>query len=132
MAKHTQTIRRQSLKKFAVKYTQFTSERLLRRCFGLVCVKFFGTTISKKICELVPLHAFICHTQCVKSIHIQSFSGPYFPAFGLNTEIYEINLRIQSEFRKMQTRKTPDMDSFYAVTNSNCSSCFFFILQRRI
>ena len=23
--------------------------------------------------------------QCVKSVRIQSFSGPYFPAFGLNT-----------------------------------------------
>ena len=25
--------------------------------------------------------------QCVKSVHIRSFSGPYFPAFG-NTERY--------------------------------------------
>ena len=33
------------------------------------------------------------------------FSGPYFPAFGLNTEIYSVNLRIESEYRKMQTRK---------------------------
>ena len=31
-------------------------------------------------------------------------SGPYFPVFGLNTEIYSVNLRIQSEYRKMQTR----------------------------
>ena len=33
------------------------------------------------------------------------FSGPYFPVSGLNTEIYSINLRIQSEYRKIQTRK---------------------------
>ena len=33
------------------------------------------------------------------------FSGPYFPVFGLNTEIYGVNLRIQSEYRKIQTRK---------------------------
>ena len=33
------------------------------------------------------------------------FSVPYFPVFGLNTEIYGVNLRIQSEYRKMQTRK---------------------------
>ena len=26
------------------------------------------------------------HFHCVKSLHIPSFSGPYFPAFGLNTE----------------------------------------------
>ena len=31
-------------------------------------------------------------------------SGPYFPVFGLNTEIYSINLRIQSEYRKIRTR----------------------------
>ena len=30
-----------------------------------------------------------------------AFSGPYFPVFGLNTEI----LRIQCEYRKMRTRK---------------------------
>ena len=33
------------------------------------------------------------------------FSGPYFPAFGLITERYEVSLRIQSECRKIQTRK---------------------------
>ena len=32
------------------------------------------------------------------------FSGPYVPVFGLNTEIY-LNLRIQSEYRKMRTKK---------------------------
>ena len=33
------------------------------------------------------------------------FSGPYFPAFDLNTEIYSVNLRIQSECGKIWTRK---------------------------
>ena len=33
------------------------------------------------------------------------FSGPYFPVFGLNTEIYSANLRIQSGYRKIRTRK---------------------------
>ena len=33
------------------------------------------------------------------------FSGPYFPAFGLNTERYSINLRIQPECRKIRPRK---------------------------
>ena len=31
----------------------------------------------------------------VKSVHIQSFSGPYFSTFGLNTERYSVSLRIQ-------------------------------------
>ena len=33
------------------------------------------------------------------------FSGPYFPVFGLNTEIYGVILRIHSEHRKIRTRK---------------------------
>ena len=33
----------------------------------------------------------------------------------LNTERYEVSLRIQSECRKMRTRITPNMDTFYAV-----------------
>ena len=33
------------------------------------------------------------------------FSGPYFPVFRLNTEIYSVNLRIQSECRKIRIRK---------------------------
>ena len=33
------------------------------------------------------------------------FSGPYFTAFGLNTERYGVSLHIQSEYGKMQTRK---------------------------
>ena len=32
------------------------------------------------------------------------FFGPYISVFGLNTEIYAVNLRIQSEYRKIRTR----------------------------
>ena len=28
---------------------------------------------------------------CVKTVRIRSFSGSYFPAFDLNTEIYRVN-----------------------------------------
>ena len=52
---------------------------------------------------------------CVNSVRIRSFSGPDFPAFGLNTEIYRVNLRIQSKCEKMRTRKTPDTDTFHEV-----------------
>ena len=52
---------------------------------------------------------------CVKSVHIRSFSGPYFPTFGLNTERYYASLRIQSECGKIRTRIIPNMDTFYAV-----------------
>ena len=33
------------------------------------------------------------------------FSGPYFPAFGLNTGRYFVSLHIQSESGKVRTRK---------------------------
>ena len=52
---------------------------------------------------------------CVKSVPIWSFSGPYFLAFGLNTERYSVSLRIQSECGKMRTRKTSNKDTFHAV-----------------
>ena len=55
-------------------------------------------------------------TYCVKSARIQSFSGLHFPVFGLNTERYSVFLRIQSECGKIRTRKTPNMDTFDAVT----------------
>ena len=45
----------------------------------------------------------------VKNVCIWSFSGPYFPAFR------SVSLGIQSKCGKIQTRKTPNTDSFHAV-----------------
>ena len=52
---------------------------------------------------------------CSKKVHIRSFSVPYFLGLGLNREIYSINLRIQSKWGKIRTRKTPNTDTFSAV-----------------
>ena len=52
---------------------------------------------------------------CMESARIWSFSGPYFPAFGLNTEGYGESLRIQSECGKIKFRKTPNTNTFHAV-----------------
>ena len=68
----------------------------------------------------------------MKSVRIRSSSGPYFPAFGLNTERYSVSLhiqsecekirtrnsvslRFQSECRKIQTRKASNTDTFHAL-----------------
>ena len=51
----------------------------------------------------------------VKSVRIWSYSGPHFPALGLNTERYSVSLRIQSKCGKMRTRITLNTDTFYAV-----------------
>ena len=47
--------------------------------------------------------------------HIRSYSGPQFPAFGLETERYGVSFHIQLESGKVQTRITPNTDTFYAV-----------------
>ena len=66
------------------------------------------------------LQSRISELECVC---IWSFSDPYFPAFELSTETYGVSHCIQSECRKIRTWKTPNMDSFYAV--SSCSlSCY--------
>ena len=59
-------------------------------------------------------HSFLTHS--VKSVRIQSYSGPHFPAFGLNTERYSVSLCTQSECGKMRTRITPNTETFCAVT----------------
>ena len=43
------------------------------------------------------------------------FCGPHFSVFGLNTDIYEVNLRIHSEYKKIRARQTPHLDTFHAV-----------------
>ena len=52
---------------------------------------------------------------CVKSVRIQSYSGPHFPTLELNTERYGVSLRILSKCGKMRTRITPNTDTFCAV-----------------
>ena len=53
--------------------------------------------------------------RCARSVQVRSFSGPYFLICRLNTEIYFENIRIQSKYGKMQTRKSPYLDTFHAV-----------------
>ena len=64
---------------------------------------------------MIILHSKVYSKHCVKNVRIWSFSGPYFPAFRLNTEKYRVSVRIQSECGKIWTRKTPNADTFHAV-----------------
>ena len=45
------------------------------------------------------------------------FSGPHFLVFGLYTEIYLLNLRIQSEYGKIETRKNSIFRHFSRSNN---------------
>ena len=64
------------------------------------------------------------------------FSGPYFPVFGLNTEVYGVYLLIQC--RKMQTRKISVFGHFshnmwikyFAEWLMNISKVFFAVFLR--
>ena len=49
------------------------------------------------------------------SRHKKCPHSEYFPAFGPNTERYGVFLHIQSESGKIQTRKTPNTDTFHVV-----------------
>ena len=56
-----------------------------------------------------------------KCPNTEFFSGPYFPAFGLNTERYGVFLLIQSKCGKIRTRKTLNTDTFHAMEGFNFS-----------
>ena len=74
--------------------------------------------------ELILIWWFVSHY--LKSVRIRSYSGPHFPAFGLNREIYGVSLRIQSKCGKMRTRITPNTDTFHAVLIKLSRSFFKF------
>ena len=80
--------------------------------FGLAKLKVFYflylvQTFSRSIVEVTK--------HCVKSVHIRSFSGQYFPAFTRNTERYSASLCVQSQYGKIRTIKTPNTSTFHAV-----------------
>ena len=67
----------------------------------------------------------------VKSVRIRTFSGSYFPPFGLNTERYGVPLRIQPECRKIRTRKTPNTNTFHEVFQNTIPVTVVFMLKFR-
>ena len=81
-------------------------------------VQFSRSSSAKKYHEVSSQSVKTSHW--VKSVRIRSFSGPYFPAFGQNTDRYA--RRIQSECGKIRTRKTSNMDTFHAVSADSCSA----------
>ena len=83
---------------------------------SLLLRHYVGCRLSIKSngnCEAKNSRHKIIH--CVKSVRIRSYSGPHFPAFGLNTERYGVSLHSQSKCGKMRTRVTLNLDTFYAV-----------------
>ena len=62
----------------------------------------------------------------VKIVRIWSFSSPYFPEYGVNTEMYIVNSSIQFKCGKIRTRKALNMDTFHAALAWNGPIIFLF------
>ena len=79
----------------------------------------FWRNLSWKLLFLCSDHSQLTglwlHYHCVKSVQWRVFSGPYFPLFGLNKDIYGVNLRLQSKHLKIRKGKTPYLDTFKAM-----------------
>ena len=82
----------------------------------------FGFNPTSSSLATSPVLSFILPTHCMKSVQTRVFYGPYFPVFGLNTEIYGVNLRIQSEYRKIRPSKNSAFGHF------SSSGCFLRLL----
>ena len=61
---------------------------LIYHLFGIYFSYFFAVLLCFKFTffSFFSQEKNLCFCNCVKSVHIRSFSGPQFPAFGLNTE----------------------------------------------
>ena len=71
-------------------------------------------TNKKKKKEKRKENKYVATAQRVP-VFVHSRSGPYFPAFRLNTERYSVSLGVPSECGKIRTKKTPNTNTFYAV-----------------
>ena len=76
-------------------------KKFCRKCvtvnFDVISCLLFTSTRSQSQC--------LNKNHCVKSARIRSFCGPYFPAFGRNTERCEVSLCIISKCEKYGPEK---------------------------
>ena len=61
-----------------------------------------------------PLNLYSSNNR-LQSLREKCPNTEFFPVFGINTKIYFVNHRIQSEYRKYGPEKTPYLDTFRAV-----------------
>lgn len=79
-----------------------------------------STGVSSWIFWKISNGFLICRTSAQNRIqYIQSSSGPCFPAFG-------VSLGIQSEWREIRTRKTPNINTFRVVIMLQYITVFIF------
>ena len=88
----------------------------------LIQPNFFNTRTKSWLCEGL-LDTFIM-LFFITFFRYGVFPGPYFPVIGLITEINSVNLRIQSNYGKIQTRKTHVLRHFQIVIMINFAHTF--------
>ena len=88
------------------------------------CPAYFGNLHNFSVQDFFKFHPgekyfliFFCLTLREKCPNTEFFSGPYFPVFGLNTEIFSVSLRIYSECGKIRTRKNSTSGHFSRSVN---------------
>ena len=82
--------------------------------YSLSIFSFIGI-ISRILQQNIPKSSYFLPCDTYTALKLSKYgviSGPYFPVFGLNTEIYSVNLRIQSEYRKIRTRNNSVFGQF--------------------
>ena len=57
----------------------------------------------------------VCAMYCMKSVYIRSFSGPYFPAFELNSDTQSVKPRIKSEWKNTDQENSIHKDSLRKI-----------------
>ena len=72
------------------------------------------------------LHFIFKNKHCVKKSSYGVFSGPYFPTFGLNTDNLYFSV-FRPNAGKYRSEKTPYLDTFHAVKESDTSNGLSFI-----
>ena len=82
-----------------IKWVRLSPQRWLK--IGLAAAKWL---IEKNVIKGNFTDLFSSKNTAWKVSKYGVISGPYLPLFGLNTEIYGVNLRIQFEYRKIRTR----------------------------
>ena len=87
-------------------------------------------TCFKKITQCFTLNFAKCcrkpRDDCYrKPVFSDNHYAKVFPAFGLNMEIYSVNLCIQSKCGKIQTRRTLNTNTFYAVNILSINFVYF-------
>ena len=68
------------------------------------------------------IDVFFCKSHCAKSARNRSFSGPYFPAFGLNKKRYGVRIRalfMQCQLENNDTSKKKESAMYCQRTTFN-------------